>query len=141
MLLAIEREQPALCFFLGDGERDLEPVLQRFPSLVIHAVRGNCDLRSELPKYLCCTVGGLRVFAAHGHQYDVKYDPLLQELCFAAKREGADVLLFGHTHRAHREHSRGMEILNPGPVGSSSRPSYGLLHIDGGRAETEIIYL
>ncbi len=141
MLRAIELEQPALCFFLGDGERDLEPVHQRFPSLVIHAVRGNCDLRSELPKYLCCTVGGLRIFAAHGHLHDVKYDPLLQELCGAAAREGADVLLFGHTHRAHREHSRGMEILNPGAVGNTAHPSYGLLRVNDGRAETEIKYL
>ena len=104
-------------------------------------MRGNCDLRSELPPFLCCAVGGVRIFAAHGHLYNVKYDPALEELCGAARAEGADVLLFGHTHRAHREHSRGMEILNPGAVGRGPRPSYGLLHLDDGRAEAEIKYL
>ena len=130
MLRAIELEKPALCFFLGDGERDLEPVRQRFPALAIHAVRGNCDLRSELPKFLCCAVGGLRVFAAHGHLYDVKHDPSLFGLLRAA--EGADLALFGHTHTALAERREGTVIFNPGSIGRSARPSYGVITIGEG---------
>ncbi len=141
MIRAIEREKPALCFFLGDGERDLSAVQKRFPSLPVHAVRGNCDLRSALPLQLRCAVAGVKVFAAHGHRYNVKYDPALRDLRYAALEADADVVLFGHTHLAFRDHSLGMEILNPGTIGRVARPSYGLLRVEEGRAETEIKYL
>ena len=48
MIRAIEREKPAMFLFLGDGERDLAAVKERFPTLPFYAVRGNCDLRSSL---------------------------------------------------------------------------------------------
>ena len=141
MIEAVRREKPALCFFLGDGESDLVTLRGRFPDLPVNAVRGNCDLRSAQPLVLKCAVGGLRVFAVHGHQYEVKYDDSLQELCHAALRADADILLFGHTHEPHLEKHLGMQIINPGSIGKVKRPSYALLTIENGSAETEIKYL
>lgn len=141
MIEAVRREKPALCFFLGDGESDLVTLRGRFPELPVNAVRGNCDLRSAQPLVLNCAVGGLRIFAVHGHQYEVKYDDSLQELCHAALRADADILLFGHTHEPHLEKHLGMQIINPGPIGKLKRPSYALLTIENGSAEAEIKYL
>ena len=141
MVRAVELESPDLCFFLGDGEHDMERLQKRFPRLPIHAVRGNCDVFSTLPRTLCCAVGGLRVFATHGHLYGVKHDPILRELCEAALETEADAVLFGHTHEAFRDRSLGMEILNPGSIGPTTRPSYGLILTDDGRLETAIRYL
>ena len=141
MIEAVRREKPALCFFLGDGENDLVTLRSRFPDLPINAVRGNCDLRSTQPLSLNCALGGLRVFAVHGHRFEVKYDDSLRDLCYAALRADADILLFGHTHEPHLERHLGMEIINPGSIGKVKRPSYALLTIENERAEAEIKYL
>ena len=141
MIRAVRLENPALCFFLGDGEYDLTRLQRRFPSLPVNAVRGNCDLRSTLPRALTCAAGGVRIFATHGHLYGVKHDPIYRELCEAALAEDADVVLFGHTHEPFRDRTMGMELLNPGSIGPTTRPSYGLILLDGDRVETAVRYL
>lgn len=141
MVRAVKREKPDLCFFLGDGEHDMDRLQKRFPDLPIHAVRGNCDMLSTLPRVLCCAVGGLRIFATHGHLYGVKHDPILRELCEAALETDADVVLFGHTHEPFCDRSLGMDILNPGSIGPTTRPSYGLILTDGETTETAVRYL
>jgi putative phosphoesterase len=141
MIRAVRLENPALCFFLGDGEYDLTRLQRRFPSLPVNAVRGNCDLRSTLPRALTCAAGGVRIFATHGHLFGVKHDPIYRELCEAALAENADVVLFGHTHQPFRDRTMGMELLNPGSIGPMTRPSYGLILLDGDRVETAVRYL
>ncbi|MCR5663415.1 MAG: YfcE family phosphodiesterase [Oscillospiraceae bacterium] len=138
MITALEKEKPALYFFLGDGERDLERVRERFPDLPYYAVRGNCDLRSALSGSLCCTVGGVGIFAAHGHLYDVKYEPELESLAAAAREAGACLALFGHTHRACLESRRGITFLNPGTIGRTAHPGYAVLYAEGGRFTAEL---
>ncbi len=141
MIEAVRREAPSLCFFLGDGETDLVTLRSRYPEMPLNVVRGNCDLRSVQPLSLNAVIGGVRIFAVHGHQHEVKYDDSLRELCRAALRSNADIVLFGHTHRPHLERHLGMEILNPGSIGKVREPSYGLLTIEDGKASAEIRYL
>ena len=141
MIRAVEREKPDLCFFLGDGERDLDALQRRFPALPVNAVRGNCDLFSSLPTALVCTAGGLHIFMTHGHLYGVKHDPIYRELCEQALASNADVVLFGHTHEPFRDFTMGMALLNPGSIGPSTRPSYGLIRVDGGKFDTEVVFL
>ena len=132
LLRAVEREEPRLCFFLGDGERDLDTLRERYPHLPVQAVRGNCDLRSSLPLSLTCVVGGLRIFAAHGHKYDVKHDPKLWELRQAAEEEGATLALFGHTHEPCCRVREDMTLCNPGSIGAGRPPSYAVLTLENG---------
>ena len=141
MIQAVRIEKPDLCFFLGDGERDLNTLQKRFPRLPVNAVRGNCDVFSTLPRALCCAAGGLKIFATHGHLYGVKHDPIFRELCEAALEADADVALFGHTHEPFRDRTLGMALLNPGSIGPTTRPSYGLILTDGERVETSIQFL
>lgn len=136
MIEAVRREKPALCFFLGDGESDLVALCGFFPDLPVYAVRGNCDMRSKLPSSLQCTVGGVKIFAAHGHLQEVKYDPELTTLLDAAG--DTDVVLFGHTHDALQETRRGKRMINPGTIGRSKNASYALLEIDQGEFFSEI---
>ena len=141
MIEAVFIEEPDLCFFLGDGEPDLVTLRDRFPSLPINAVRGNCDLRSTQPLLLVAAIAGARIFAVHGHQHEVKYDDSMRELCRAALRADADVVLFGHTHRPYYGRHLGMEILNPGSIGRVREPSYGLLTVEEGNIKAEIRFL
>ena len=138
MIRAIAREKPALCFFLGDGERDLVQVQARYPALPFYAVRGNCDWRSTLSASIVCTVGGVCVFATHGHLYEVKHEPDLDSLLRAAEEAGASLALFGHTHHAALEERGGITFLNPGSIGRSARPAYAVLTLDGARFRAEL---
>ena len=138
MIRAIAREKPALCFFLGDGERDLVQVQSRYPQLPFYAVRGNCDWCSAQSASIVCTVGGVCIFATHGHLYNVKHEPDLDSLLRAAEEAGASLALFGHTHLPLLETRRGITLLNPGSVGRSARPGYALLSLDGGSVKAEL---
>lgn len=141
MIMAVRLENPALCFFLGDGETDLVTLRGSYPDLPIYTVRGNSDLRSTQPLILNAVVSGFRFYAVHGHQHEVKYDDSVRELCYAALRADADVVLFGHTHLPYLDHHLGMEIMNPGSIGKVKNPSYGLLTIEDGKLSAEIRYL
>ena len=138
MIAAIELERPVMCFFLGDGERDLAALQKRFPDLPVYAVRGNCDLRSKLSTSISCAVGGVKIFATHGHMSNVKFEPGLETLTEQALNAGADVALFGHTHMQHLSESNGVLLLNPGPAGRSRYPCYAVLTIEGGKCRAEL---
>lgn len=138
MIRAIAREKPALCFFLGDGERDLVQVQSRYPALPFYAVRGNCDWRSAQSASIVCTVGGVCIFATHGHLYEVKHEPDLDSLLRAAEEAGASLALFGHTHLPCLESRRGITFLNPGSIGRSAHPAYAVLTLDGARFRAEL---
>lgn len=141
MIRAVKLEQPDLCFYLGDGENDLRLLQKRFPKLPVNAVRGNCDVFSTLPKAMICAAGRLKIFLTHGHLYGVKHDPIFRDLCEAALEADADVVLFGHTHDPFRDFTMGMHLLNPGSIGPTTRPSYGLILTDGNRTETKVIFM
>lgn len=126
-------EKPDMVFFLGDGERDLAVLADRYPDLPIYAVRGNCDFRSELNTWLICEVEGVTIFVTHGHMSNVKYEDSLDTLTMHAKQAGADVALFGHTHRQHISYNKGVMLLNPGAAGRGYYPGYAVLSIENGR--------
>lgn len=138
MTAAIGLEDPAMIFFLGDGEREFEDICRLFPGLPAVAVRGNCDLRSSLGISETYEAGGIRIFATHGHMYNVKYEWELETLTAAALRAGADVALFGHTHRQHLSENDGLLIVNPGSIGRSIYPCYAVLNIEGGKCRADL---
>ena len=138
MMSVIEMEKPDICFFLGDGERDLVRLEERFPDLPIYAVRGNCDFRMDLQKLLICNVEGVIIFATHGHLSNVKYEDDLRTLTYQAKEAGADIALFGHTHCQHLSENDGVTLLNPGTAGYGYYPGYAVLNIENGRFSADL---
>ena len=136
-MLRLTREgRPDLVLHLGDYSADAEELARACPETPVRFVRGNCDLRSAAPELLRLTVEGVRIFACHGHLYRVKSG--YQTVCYAALEAEADLVLFGHTHIPYRDRAFGLELLNPGSVGQSSRPGWGLVTIDGGEFTTEL---
>ena len=138
MIAAIELEKPEMCFFLGDGERDIAEVIEKYPDLPVHAVRGNCDFRSEYGSSLVCEVEGVTIFASHGHNYYVKYEPELDTLTSQAIDAGAEIALFGHTHSQHLSYNRGVMLLNPGSAGHSYYPCYAILNVENGHCTADL---
>ena len=138
MITAIKLEKPDICFFLGDGERDLVRLEEQFPDLPIYAVRGNCDFRSDLQRLIVCNVEGVIIFATHGHLSNVKYEDDLRTLTYQAKEAGADIALFGHTHYQHLSENEGITLLNPGTAGYGYYPGYAVLNIENGTFRAEL---
>ncbi len=107
----------------------------------VEAVYGNVDDPHDpsLARARTIAVGGLTIHVSHGHELGRPTAEL------ALARYAADVVVFGHTHRAVslRGHD-GRLALNPGAAGPRRfdlHPSVARLTIAGGAADVEIISL
>ena len=111
--------------FLGDGERDLHTVESYYHSLPnVIKVAGNCDFSSSLPLLRVVTLGGKKIYCTHGHAEHVKYGT--DELLLRARQEGADIVLYGHTHTGVTCYDDGLYIMNPGSIRDGH---YGMIDI------------
>ena len=117
-------------FFLGDGLRDIEYLEKDYPNLVFHKVCGNCDVGCSEPYSNLERVEDKLIFFTHGHNFYVKsgIGPLVE----TARKRGADIMLFGHTHMALTSYEDGLYIVNPGSVamGRSAGNSYAIIDIE-----------
>jgi putative phosphoesterase len=110
----------------------------------VEAVYGNVDDPHDprLARELTMPVGGLTLHVSHGHELGSPTPQLL------IARYPADILVFGHTHRAlvTRTQARGSCILvvNPGAAGPrrfNLEPSVAMLTVTGRRAHAEVLTL
>ena len=120
-----DQPQAEAYLFLGDGLPDWAQMEKKYPERRLLAVAGNCDGGTTVPSVRTEEFGGVRILLTHGHIYKVKYD--LGTLALAARERGAQVALFGHTHRALECQDRELLLVNPGSVGADG--SYAVLDI------------
>lgn len=136
MRVALNQHPDAeVVFFLGDGLADAERVARDFTDKAWIAVRGNCDSSPifrdrEILKVDSITLGGVRIVLTHGDLYCVKYS--LGVIKGLARREGADIVLFGHTHDPIEQYVSDAEkpfyLFNPGSA-SGYKGTYGIINI------------
>lgn len=129
MRLAVEREQPDALLFLGDCLHDAEGLQRSFTKLPVETVPGNCDWGSLDEPERLIELDGVRILMMHGHTRGVKYDGT--RAYYAAKEMGADVLLYGHTHRAMVDYDGTLYTMNPGSIRDTG--TYGVLMIENGK--------
>lgn len=139
MVRAVERLQPDYVLHLGDCQRDLEALRREFPGLAMEGVPGNCDWGSYDQEERLIELGGVRILMLHGHTRNVKSSPMAA--MYAAKECGAQVLLFGHTHRPMVDNDGTLLTLNPGAAGDRLHPTCGILTIDNGHADVRTLAL
>lgn len=133
MLDAIDAHRPDQVIHLGDLQSDAEELTYVYPKLPICMVPGNCDGWTMDPLKKQITLAGKRILLSHGHLWGVKkgYEAAVAD----ARAVGADILLFGHTHRALCQQLKdGLWMMNPG----ASRTSYGLIRIEQGQIHCSI---
>lgn len=124
---AIENEKCDYCIHLGDMAGDCEELELIFPRQKFIFVKGNNDFflkSSQFPDERIFELGGKRFFVCHGHKYHVKSG--LSLLKSKAVQNSADIILYGHTHRAYLE-TEPIVVMNPGSAGS-----YGIITIENG---------
>ena len=128
---------------LGDGERELDRIVTEYPDKNFHHVKGNCDYASFSDSVLMLFLGGNhKLFATHGHTMGVKYST--DKIVETARANGADIVLFGHTHASCRSYCDGLYILNPGSCScprDGKPPSYGFIDVTDSGIFTAIVTL
>ena len=139
MLDIVAQTRPEMIVHLGDGERDVIELRERFPDIPLHVVSGNCDFRTAKPETELFLVEGVKFFITHGHLFGVK--ATRAKLIEEAVRRGADVVMYGHTHCAQLLETDRLMLLNPGSCGASASPSYAAVTVENGECKAEIIKL
>jgi putative phosphoesterase len=120
------------------GHRILDALTAIAP---VEAVSGNVDDRHDplLPRQRSIPVGALTLHVSHGDELGSPRPDLL------LARYDADVLVYGHTHRAleHRA-ADGRLVVNPGAAGPrrfNLRPGVAILTIDNRTASVRFFEL
>lgn len=111
-----EKDPHDMLFHLGDLVKDAK-TLEKVLHIPVLCVRGNNDFAEyETPAQIVVPVYGKRFLLTHGHMERVGAGSA--GVLALAKEEGANVALFGHTHRRFDRVIDGVHILNPGAVSS-----------------------
>ena len=120
---------------LGDvegGEERIRGLLGKVPAAI---VAGNNDFFCDLPDERMFTLEGYRIWMTHGHRYFVHSGTLYLER--EARKKGADIVMYGHTHKPVVQKAKGLLVLNPGslslPRQEGHRPTYILMELEQGK--------
>lgn len=127
MVHCVELAQPDAVLHLGDCLLDAEALHRQYPAIPMQTVPGNCDWGSLDQPEVLTEYGGVRILMMHGHTRHVK-SGAMSAVC-AAREAGADILLFGHTHRPAVDFDGSLWVMNPGSVGRGTPATYGILTI------------
>ena len=109
----------------------------------IYSVTGNCDIFMSEKSEISINVAGHKIVVVHGHRHNVKYD--VSQLHALARKRGADIVLFGHSHVPEIDTSvPGILLLNPGSISQprqfSRNKSFAVLSISEGHAPKAEIF-
>lgn len=126
---------------LHAGDVGGDEVLDELQAIApVAAVAGNTDPPGDprLAQEIEQTISGVRIHVSHGHELG---SPTAERLL---ARYDADVLVYGHTHRAAIARAGKRLVINPGAAGPRRfdlLPSVARLRIEFGRVEVELIEL
>ena len=106
----------------------------------LRAVYGNVDMPGDpnLEQTLHVTVDGRTIHVSHGHELG---SPTPSKLL---TRYDADVVVYGHTHRALIERTGDRLVVNPGAAGPRRfdvQPSVAILDVTDGKTDVRIVWL
>jgi hypothetical protein len=146
LILALKAEGVGLILHAGDisSPHTLERLAEAAPVI---AVQGNRDFISlaKLPAEEDVRINGVHIYLAHGHGTFLHYlwDKCVYALIgyefdryrrfLSGTSQGADVVVYGHTHRPENRMVEGTMFFNPGSAGPNFerlKPSFGTLRVD-----------
>jgi uncharacterized protein len=106
----------------------------------VRAVFGNTDIPGDphLDAAIDLFVDGVSIHVSHGHELGTPTPARLLE------RYTADVIVYGHTHRALSERAGSRLVINPGAAGPrrfNVKPSVARMTIAASKSDVEIVWL
>lgn len=128
---------------LGDAE-GREDYIEAIAGCPLHLISGNNDFFSDLPREEEFFIGGHHIFITHGHYYYVGMgEARIKE---EARGRGADIVMYGHTHKPCLSVEKDLITLNPGSIAfprqEGRRPSYIIMELDNqGKVDFQIEYM
>ncbi len=114
--------------YLGDGADKIDEMRQFYKDKNFYIVSGNCDFASNFSNVGQITVEGKKIIYTHGHTFSVKYGT--ERLLELARQNNAQLVLYGHTHKAKIEYVDGIYLVNPGALYGSREGSESYAIID-----------
>lgn len=133
-----------LMIHLGDIEGE-EEYIRSIANCPVEMVSGNNDFFTDLPRDKFIQIGKYFVMLTHGHRYGVNYGAA--QIKETALLEGADIVMFGHTHQPLIDLTDDkIWAINPGSISLPRQigrvPSFILMDIDSkGDAHFTINYM
>lgn len=135
ILTAIDRVKPDVIIHLGDGVSDLRDV--NFKGQ-IYAVRGNHDRNPRLKKMGKLSYGKTVILYLHGDGYNVHNER--EKLVNFVNQQGADIVLFGHSHKQEYYERNGVQFVNPGYMAERSTATYAVIEFKDEDSKPEITH-
>lgn len=129
---AIERVKPIdLMIHLGDFEGS-EDYIRQIAPCPVQFVSGNNDYFTDVEREKIIHIGKYTAFITHGHRYRVNFETkTLKEEGMAS---GADIVMFGHTHRPLLDFTGPVTAINPGSITQPRQegriPTFVVMEID-----------
>lgn len=118
---------------LGDVEDGKGRILDMI-NCPLEIVAGNNDYTSDESGEKLIRIGKWNVFLTHGHRYRIHYSE--DTLYYKALSVGADIVMFGHTHRPVIKYVGSVMFVNPGSISQPRQenrlPSYIIMETDAG---------
>lgn len=118
-------------FHLGDIEGGAS-TLRQAVNCAVCIVRGNCDFTPELPETRIVDFWGKKIAMCHGHRH--LYCGGTDVLKYWGQEQGADIVMFGHTHVPYLEQGGTLTLLNPGSISkprqSTKIPTFTVMDMD-----------
>jgi len=143
MTQIIKKEKP-IDMLIHCGDLESSPsMLDCLVDCPVHAVSGNNDFSADLSRMKVFRIGDSKAVLVHGHKYNLHSG--LLSLRYLARGNGADIVMFGHTHHPVITTEDGVTFINPGsltyPRQEGRAPSYIIMSVDDkGDATYEVKY-
>ena len=128
-VLRKHENQEKILIHLGDRCYDLLSLRDDLTN--VYLIRGNIETQSVSNYEIGMNeaifdVENVKIFATHGHRYSVQSTMIF--LKKEAKKIGAKLVLFGHTHEKSLELDEDILYFNPGALTNND---YGIIDIEG----------
>jgi hypothetical protein len=129
-----------LLIHCGDKYNDADKFAEKLHIDRVLNVPGNCDYSIiGMEPTIIREIEGKKFIITHGHLFYVKLS--LNQLKAFAKKNKADVVLYGHTHQAKNEITDNILFFNPGSTifPKDGKASFGVIEITEDKVAGEII--
>ena len=139
VLQQLER-QVDMVFHLGDCDEDAIALQSMFSDLPFQYVKGNNDFGRDTVSHKLVIAQGMRFLLTHGHKQRVHYN--LNTIAYWGEEQGADVVVFGHTHVPFKDGTGRVYLFNPGSITlprEGVTPTFGIITVDDGKIEGAIM--
>lgn len=141
MNIVTEIEHPDMVIHLGDHVRDGAELQELFNNIPMELVKGNTDKTDDYPSEKLIKINNTTIFLTHGDEYGVEDG--LDDINEIGISYGADIIMFGHTHKSFLYNQDGVWLMNPGRIGRKSgkhiNATFGVVIIDDGIINCNIV--